>query len=475
MSWLMTGTQPSPDARVRAILSQLARLRSRVNRQLVEDIVFGLLALLISVGAVGTLAALWLNAREFAAVCVLLAALLAGGWVYALARGVRRWSTLKDAATVADERAGLKNRLTTLLTAPESVHHSPLWPFLVEDSHDQRERFLPVRVAPWRVPRTFFALLLACLLAGLAAFGVKRERALVHAALAIKPPPTLPEMGTLGDVGGRGDAEGKLALPATGDQGSEAGVAVARSGQEIADAAPAGAPPSVSLLNRDNLWSKLSQRADQLAQALQDKIAGREPQREARAFEGSNGQEAALERQRRDSSQQSSSDQVSGAHNDAGASSGAGSGKTQARNRAAAPDATTRQSKPASGEAGKGGLMASGGNALTDSEMTYGQVGEGRTGERDKSGRPAGGAGHGFGSDPEHLFGQPQAPSASSRTFKITMQGNVSNNQVSGSGEPYRPPRADIALNPHQEPDQPMYRPRIAPADREVIKRVFEP
>ena len=474
MSWLMTGRQSSPDARVRAILSQLVRLRSRVNRQLIEEVAFGALALLVGVGALGALAALWLGPSEFAALCVLLAVLLVGGLTYALVRSVRSWTTLKGAAAAADQRAGLKNRLTTLLTAPQSVHDSPLWSFLVEDSHELRERFLPVRVAPWRVPRTLFALLLACLLATLAAFGVKRERAEVRAALALKAPPTLPEMGALSETGALAQM-GKLAADAQGGQGAGDEMAVERGADQLAEAAPAGAArDTASAEGKNDLWSRLSQRADQLAQGLQDEIAGREHPREARASEQTSGQEAPLERQARDAAQQTQSDRAGGARDGTG-EDGSGSARARAQNHAAAADSKARQSKPGSGDAQKGGLMASGGNALTGSEMTYGQVGEGRTGERDKSGRPGAGAGHGLGSDPEHLFGQAEAPASASRTFKVTMQGNMSSSQVQGGGEPYRPPRANVALNPHQEPDQPLYRPQVAPADREAIKRVFEP
>jgi hypothetical protein len=177
MSWRIRGRQSGLDARVCAILSQLARLRSRVNRQLVEEIVLAALALIIGVGALGVLAALWLSSGAFAAFCLLLMVSLVCGLAYAAVHGVRSWMTLTGAAARADQRAGLKDRLTTLLTAEPAAHDSPLWLFLVEDSLGLRDRFLPAQMVPWRVPRMLFALLLACLLAALAAFGVKRERA----------------------------------------------------------------------------------------------------------------------------------------------------------------------------------------------------------------------------------------------------------------------------------------------------------
>jgi hypothetical protein len=476
MSLPMTGRQSSPEIRVRAVLSQLAQLRSRFNRQLLEEVTFGTLALVIGAGALGVLAALWLNAPEFAALCVGLITLVVVGLGYAVFYSVRSWTSLNRAAVEADERVGLKNRLTTLLTARQAAHRSPLWPFLVEDTLEHRDLFLPTQVVPWRIPRALFFLLFSALLAVLAVLGVKREREQVRIALALKAPPTLPEMNMLPGTGMLSEGGKPLADGSVG-QGTGNEMSVESGGEQVASGASENAPQqSASTAGRDSLWSRLSQRADQLAQSVQNDITGRQPQREARASDDAGAQDEPPKRQARASGQESQSDQTSDSR-DSGSATSSDFAKAGTQNQAVEGDAKERQQKASAGtDATKSGPIASSGHqGLSANEMTYGQVGEGHSGERDRTGRPSAGAGHGAGSDPEHLYGKAQTFSSSRRTFKVTMQGNVSSSQAQGSGQPYRPPRADVALNPHQEPDQPMYRPQVAPADRAAIKRIFEP
>ena len=83
------------------------------------------------------------------------------------------------AALIADQRAALKGRLTTMVDATRVEQRSSLWAYLVEDTLALSEEFVAEKVEPHRVSRWLWAALASCAIAALVmrfAYGVRNSR-----------------------------------------------------------------------------------------------------------------------------------------------------------------------------------------------------------------------------------------------------------------------------------------------------------
>ena len=99
------------------------------------------------------------------AVAVIVAALVG---IERTARKAWRMRTSDErAALVADERAALKGRLTTMVDAARVEQRSALWPYLIEDTLALREEFVAAKVEPHRISRWLWAALASCAVAAL--------------------------------------------------------------------------------------------------------------------------------------------------------------------------------------------------------------------------------------------------------------------------------------------------------------------
>jgi hypothetical protein len=145
------------------ILFQLKGIRGRINSLAGQYFAFSVLATMI-LGAAMILAAAVVMpplAFLFTAVLVALAAFVS---VVRVTRAALHSSASPiKAASLADDRGGLKGRLTTVLMLSESGRKSELWRYLVEDTYGRRREFEPGKIEPRWVSRSFFALLIACL------------------------------------------------------------------------------------------------------------------------------------------------------------------------------------------------------------------------------------------------------------------------------------------------------------------------
>ncbi|GEM_PF-2624453 len=481
MQGLRESSSGDRDPRIHSIFSQLALLRARLNRQLLLNVTLACAATVIGSAGLFMLAAIYLPVRAFAIAALVLTLGALGGVAWGVVSGVRRWTTIIRAARLADRRAELKGRLATLVAMAPQAARLPLWSFLVEDVLELRERFVPSKIAPWTIPRSLLALLLACLLAALAELALKHKRAQVLADLAVQKPPTLAQIApALPNMPGNSTSENKQFA---GSESLDQESITVEPGEGASVAVPE---------NGKSLWSRLGARADQFAQSLQngltghlqqhafrdsDELAKADPDRQDLG-QGRDGQTATDESSGNSSSDTqanspSQEETSSGGHQSSGQLQASGKSDTQQKNQygESAKGSNFKSAKTLEDEGERTGQMSS-----RENEMTYGQVGRTQSGPHGKSSRPGAGASHGFGSDPEHLYSKTaEVPKTASHTFKITLQGSMSGGPVAGSGKPYRPPRADIPLNSKQAPDEPIYRAEIPADERELIKRAFEP
>ena len=244
------------------ILRRVVLVRTRLNRLALQQGLFESLSLIVGTGAIVLLAAFLLQPLKFLCVAIVLGAALMVGLVRAIRRSSRMRATLERAAIIADQRTGLKGRLTTVVSiAPNATGRGQLWPYLLEDTLSLRDEFAPAKVEPRRISRSIYGLLAYSLLAILVAGFALMERRVQTASKAARADlevdvnnldvrPLDPDLGTAVEISGDPSAMRKL------DQ------KLARAGEAQGE--------SNSALGR------LMGRARDLAGDIQDKMTGHE-------------------------------------------------------------------------------------------------------------------------------------------------------------------------------------------------------
>src|SRR5580704_11035187 len=101
------------------IARQLASVKRRRNLLAAQQMAFTALALLVGAGGTLVIAAFFLSTTHFLALGVLLALILVVGLPLAVTRAARRFVSLRRIAAIADEKAELNRRLSTLLELAE--------------------------------------------------------------------------------------------------------------------------------------------------------------------------------------------------------------------------------------------------------------------------------------------------------------------------------------------------------------------
>ena len=146
---------------------RLSAVRRRVNRLLLLDTLCGALAAGGLVMAALIAVGMWGSSAAFRLTLAAALTTAAGTGLVAARYARRRWVDLAGAASLADRRADLSDRLTTVATLPADGSASPLAPLLVEQTLHLDARWRPEVIAPLRVPRP--AVALVAVLVGLAA------------------------------------------------------------------------------------------------------------------------------------------------------------------------------------------------------------------------------------------------------------------------------------------------------------------
>ncbi len=442
------------------IAGQLLRVKRRLNLIAAQQLVFSTLGWLIGAAGILVIAAFFLSTTHFLELGVALAAVLVAALPVTFIRSLRHFASLDRTAAIADQRAELNWRLSTLLTMAQDESKYSLWPFLVEDTLARAEDFEPRRIEKRRVPRSVYGFAAACLiasLAGLMTWSARRHqqalrKVLKSLTLQVDPSEIAPSDNPSGDSA---ELEGD---PDT-----------LRSLADRLDAA-----------NRNNrgagrsAFNQLSRKAQNLASNLQDRLTGRDaldtpekvkirlaqalgdkPPPDENGAEGSDSSEQPPHRGSRPSA---------GADNGSSSSSPSGSGRAQeqANNDTASPRGARPANSPSANGFDSNGPRGPGSG---DAPKAGQQAGS----DEEASGHTAGG-----GSDPEHLMGPPDAPSHKTENFEIMIDARLSDRSPIASAQPYLPPKVKTSLNPYQHPDEPLDRGTVPAADRDTVRRVFE-
>jgi hypothetical protein len=229
----------------------------------------------------------------------------------------QRWRDLPHVAALADERARLKDRLVTLLTARERRPPSRLAGLLLADVLALGQRWNPRAIAPRRVPHSVYAFLLALATLGSTLFISRPEPPAAHDSVALTASGSAE-----GAEAARALAGAKLvgkpeAAPHPGESGQNApqpdGSAdlAPLSTQNMSGDVPAHGPGAPKLSDDGDAQTPDNPSKDELAQQLQQlirqafnaeaagkpqQLAQNQPQRAQRAESGEHGDGAIKDR-----------------------------------------------------------------------------------------------------------------------------------------------------------------------------------
>ncbi len=447
--------EPRGEEKFRLILGQIASIRLRLNALALQHGLFSGLTFILCAAVLVVVAAFFVGALTFLTLALVVTITALIGVANAVGGAWRMRASEERAARVADERAALKGRLTTMVGAAHGGQRSALWPYLVEDTLALREEFAPSKIEPRKLSRWLYAALLSGAAAALVfhlALQARKNR--LTARQQAVPGEATVDLGNL-DI--------RPADPSLG-QGTEidADPATLRKLADKLRAAQSGA-------RQNGPASRLMADARDVANALQNKLTGGKPptlpasRLRVTDKKGSDG--SGKPNQQSSNPQQQ---QQSGGHNAGGA---AGNSQAAGQNQ---PDNTA----PAPGMPDLSGLAALKG--LNGDTSGNDNAPAGRNSPQDQtqlaqSGpNGSGGANHGSGTDPDHLFGDADKPPLGNETFKIPIEVSPSDEGFSDSAPTYMPARVKSKLNASQYPDEPFERASIPVSDRVTIKRVFE-
>jgi hypothetical protein len=448
----------STDEKVGLILSQVVSLRRRLNSLALQRALFATGAVAVAAAAVIYAAALLAGPLVFLACAAATAILALSALWRMLGSAWRMRASASSAAALADERAELKGRLTTIVGTARERRRGMLWSFLVEDALGRSEQYQPRTIERRRIDRSILGFVAAVAVAIL----MVPLAGLFHS-------PQMPQLATHGDITlNLNDLQVRPASPGDADGVEvEADAATMRRledklAQQGAAAGATGGPSSGMghMLDRARSFAGRMQNklrgADAAHQRLRLKLAANDP-----------GQEAAQPRQ--------SNPQLPGSGQDDDTT---GQFKRDERSKSG-PDSLPPMSKVVRGPRARqvppdyqnrGDLMGAGNSpAHTDSSTSSDSSTQSRGG-RASSGGPS----HGIGADPEGLFGDAMNSKMSSEGFEISIQARPMEHGAKGAGEAYLPPKVSTPLNPRQRPDEPVARAAIPVDDRTTIQRVFE-
>jgi hypothetical protein len=419
------------------ILFQLKAIRARINSLAVQYFAFSFLAIIILGAAIVLGAALAMSPLGFLLSCIIVATATFFCVIHVTRTGLRSAASPVRAASLADDRGGLKGRLLTVLLLSNSTQTSELWRYLVEDTYGRRSEFEPGKIEPQWVSRSIFALAGACIMA-LLLMRVARWRVSSNALRMGLPNQVTAELGNL-DI--------RPADPAL-EPNAEI-FADAATMQKLADkfAAAQG-----NANNKGGLSHWLN-KARNLADELQSKITGQQhlPPVELRLADTGGAADP------RQTHQGAAGAGNNSANQSATGKPGAGS--------AAAPTPGQTPGQLAQNGMGLPGQLGSDVGQANSSDL--GSTVSGGSGVGD-------GVSHGSGSDPEHLFGPPSSQPLGSDSFKITIDAQPSDESSTPGAPAYIPPRVKAPLNDRQHNDEPIARASVPSADQMTIKRVFE-
>ncbi len=448
----------STDEKVGLILSQVVSLRRRLNLLAAQRAVFATCAVAVAAAALIYAGALLLGPLAFLA-CAAATVIVALSALWRSLRSAWRMrASASSAAALADERAELKGRLTTIVGTTHERRRGMLWSFLVEDALGRSEEYKPRTIERRRIDRSILGFLAAVAVA-----------LLVVPLAGMFHPPKSPALATHGDITlNLNDLQVRSASPDDSEGVQvEADAATMRRledklAQQGAGASAAGGASSG--------MGHMLDRARSFAGHMQNKLRGAasaHPRLTLKLAANDPGPESARPRR--------SNPQLPGSSQD---DDSTGQFKRDERSRSdlnALPPMGKvvrgpRDRHAPSDDPNHGDLMGAGNSpAHTDSTTAADSSTQSSAGRASN-----GGPSHGIGADPEGLFGDAMNSKMSSEGFEISIQARPMEHGAKGAGEAYLPPKVRTPLNPRQRPDEPVARAAIPADDRTAIQRVFE-
>jgi hypothetical protein len=435
------------------ILSRVGSLSTRLNSLAWQYAIFFTLAIVIAAGAAVFAGAYVLSPLAFLIFTPLIAIGAGLGIVSAIRAAWRMRAGAARAAMIADDRAELKDRLSTIVAFADKPNHGTLWSYLVEDTLGYQDEFAPARIERRRVSRAIYPFAGAIMLAALA-LPISR---LKHAS-PIAPGDTVNDLTVDLD-----DLHLRAAEP-----GDESGMQVSadpetmrRLQDKLARENPAGGDAAGNSLNQ------LVNRARDMAGHFQSKLTGQPPPSRQRlnlrlADAGTDQQHDPIHR---------APDAKKNRHGDV-----AGQFKQdqpRSKNELNLPrqdDSRPPNKWPSSNRNGENGTeLGSGKDNPTNQDGAIDRSIQ-QGGENGSNGGEA----HGIGADPDSLFGAPAASKLGTEGFEIAIEARPIDHGAKGAGHAYVPPKVRTPLNTSQEPDEPVARAAVPAEDRTTIKRVFE-
>jgi hypothetical protein len=422
------------------ILFQLKAIRARINSLAVQYFAFSALAIIIVGAAMVLAAALALRPLGFlfSAIVIAIAAFIS---VIRVTRtALHSGASPVKAASLADGRAGLKGRLTTILLMSASGKTSELWRYLVEDTYGRRGEFEPAKIEPRWFSRSIFTLLTACIVAlfllRIAGLGIGSHQLRIRG---------LPNQVTA-DLGNLDIRPADPALEPNAEIYADEATM-----QKLADKL---ASAQGNGIDKGGL-SRWLNKARNLAGELQNEITGEQhrPPVELKLTD----KDAAA-------SQEPRSHHPAIAPGGSDGANHAGAGKSGSSPESA-PTPGQTPGQLAQNVPGFPGRPGSASGQANPSDL-----GSPMSGGADSGG----GESHGSGSDPQHLFGPPSSQPLGSDNFKITIDAQPSDESSTPGAPAYIPPKVKAPLSDRQYDDEPIARAAVPAADQMTIKRVFE-
>jgi len=446
------------------ILGRVGSIRSRLNSLAWQSAAFGILGSVIGCAALVLLAAYYAPPLAFLAIVVVLGASMVAGLVWSGRGAWRRHASMVRAASVADERAGLKGRLETIVEVARrhktpgrdgsDQSPAPMWSYLIEDTLARKDEFQPAKIERRRVSRSIYALLTSLLIAAVAVPLITSAKKKALTERSARSESTL----ELKDLRLR---------PA--DPGSQNGLEVhadartMRMLEEMMTSQGLGSHRGPS-----GSFNRLLNRARNFADKLQGKLTGRKNRRPLINLK--------LADASKDLNRAPANTPPSQSEESRGRKQG---GRFQRGNPAATGDSHLpggEHSRSTPGERASSGVGKPEGDP-----SAHGSAGDQDTSSGGKSSRGArgdrgGGSGssHGAGADPDSLFGQRTEPRFGTKGFEIAVEARPMAQGSKAAGQAYLPPKVRTPLNPDQQPDEPIPRASVPEQDRAAIKSVFE-
>ena len=446
-------TDRRADEKLGLILARVGSVRARINSLAVQDGLFFTLALIVAAGAAIFAGAYTLSPTLFFVFSSVMALAAILGVVSAIRRAWRSAANAALAAAIADERAELKGRLSTVVALAKSEPHGALWPFLVEDTIGHQDEFMPARIERRRIARSIYAFGGAMLLA-LIALPMARMKPLARTAPGDAPGDLTID---LDDLHLRADESGDD----SGMQVSADPATMRRLQDKLARESASGGDAGGNSINQ------LLNRARDMAGQFQSKLTGQQPSKNRlnlRLADAGNGaQQNPI--QRAPDAQKNRRGEVAGQFKQEQ------SKNEKTLNLPPLDDSRQPDSQP-SPSVGSDPSNELGGSKT----RTGGQDDSGTDRDAQANGENStnGGESHGIGADPDSLFGAPAGSKLGAEGFEIAIEARPLDRGAKGAGHAYVPPKVRTRLNASQAPDEPVVHAAVPAEDRTTIKRVFE-